>query len=280
MAMLKARVFVKELILFSGAQALGLIVAFRYLSYFKNSGVVPDLNLQFSLTDIIFMSVFLLLFIFLAVRKNRVSQVFFRIFFWLVVFSGSQALFFAFVPPFWALIAAVLLVVLMVKVSRVWLQNLGVVLGVAGIGLVVGLSLTPLTAVFILAILSVYDIVAVYFTGHMVKMAEGMIRAQAIFGLVIPSENSGFKEKMADIKPGEQFMILGSGDVALPLILISSLTRISSVQAWFVAGFAVLGLLITHLLFVSQKQRRPMAALPPIAAMSIIGYLVTNFFMH
>lgn len=274
--MFKAGIFARELILFSVAQTLGLVTAFRYLSFFKDGGFVLDTNLHFSFADIIFMSFFLLFFIFLTLKNNHASRIFFRISFWLIIFSGSQTLFFVFMPPFWSLVAAVILVVSMIKTSKVWLQNLGVILGLAGIGSFVGLSLEPLTAVFVLAILSVYDIVAVYLTGHMIKMAEGMIRARAIFGLVIPSENSGFKEKIADIQPGEQFMILGSGDVVLPLILITSLARVSSVQAWVVAGFSALGLLITHLLFVSQKQRRPMAALPPIAAMSIIGYLVVR----
>ena len=71
-------------------------------------------------------------------------------------------------------------------------------------------------------------------------------------------------------------MILGSGDVILPLLLAASLVRISVSQAAVVVVFACLGLLITNLLFTSQKTRRPMAALPPIAAMSIIGYLVAS----
>ena len=71
-------------------------------------------------------------------------------------------------------------------------------------------------------------------------------------------------------------MILGSGDIALPLILIISVARASFWQAIVVAGFSLLGLLVTHLIFVNQKVRRPMAALPPIAALSIIGYLLAS----
>ena len=81
---------------------------------------------------------------------------------------------------------------------------------------------------------------------------------------------------MKNVTPGEGFMILGSGDVALPLVLAASLVRTSLTQASVVAVFSLLGLILTHLIFTNQATRRPMAALPPIAAMSIIGYLVTS----
>ena len=133
-----------------------------------------------------------------------------------------------------------------------------------------------MVAVWVLAVLSVYDIIAVYFTKHMVKMAEGMIASKAIFGFIIPLQSSGFKEKISAVQPGENFMVLGSGDIVLPLILTVSVARVSFLQAIFVAVFSVFGLLATHLIFVNQKERRPMAALPPIAALSIIGYLVSS----
>jgi len=46
-------------------------------------------------------------------------------------------------------------------------------------------------------------------------------------------------------------------------------------QAVITSLFSLIGLFITHLIFVNQKSRRPMAALPPIATLTIIGYLVS-----
>jgi len=275
--MKSANIFLHELILFSLTQLLGIFVAYRYWFYLMPEGLATEVDFKFSYADIFIILIFLLVFILISVKKGRAAGVFFKIFFWLVIFSGSQAVFYSFVPSFWASVFALVLVFLMSKVRQVWLQNLGVVLGIAGIGAIVGLSLEPMTAVFILVGSSVYDIFTVYLTGHMVKMAQTMIQAGAIFGLVIPSDFSGFKEKMSGVQPGERFMILGSGDVALPLILTASLAVFSLWQALAVAGFSMLGLLITHILFVKQKERKPMAALPPIAAMSIIGYLITSF---
>ena len=69
-------------------------------------------------------------------------------------------------------------------------------------------------------------------------------------------------------------MILGSGDIGLPLMFAASLVSTSLWAAVVVALFSVIGLFVTHVLFLNQQQRRPMAALPPIATMAIIGYLV------
>lgn len=275
--MTKIDLFWKELALFGLAQAVGIAVAYRYLIFFKPQDLMPTGDWSLDYADILIVSVFLLIFIFFTVRKTKASYIFFKLFFWIIIFSGSQAVFSTFLSDIFSLAAAVLLVFLIAKIRRVWIQNLGVILGIAGIGAAVGLSLTPLTAVFVLVILSFYDIIAVYFTGHMIKMAEGMIKARAIFGLIIPGRASGFKEKIGNVEPGEKFMILGSGDIALPLVLAVSLVRISILQASIVAIFAAIGLFITHKLFVSQKERKPMAALPPIAAMSIIGYLLASF---
>ncbi|HEY4484246.1 MAG TPA: presenilin family intramembrane aspartyl protease [Candidatus Paceibacterota bacterium] len=267
---------VKGLILFVSAQILGLLTAQRYLVALQSANLSIS-GLRFSFWDIFVSSVVLLVFIFFAFRRGRPSRIFFKIFLWLVIFSGSQVVFWAFLPPVTALIAFISFLVLISTIPRVAIQNLAVILAITGIGSMLGLSLTPMTAVILLALFSVYDIVAVYFTGHMVKMAENMIQSKAIFGLVIPNKFSDFKEKTGNMKLGEQFMILGSGDVALPLILVSSLVGVSLVQAWIVAGFAVVGFVITHFLFINQKERKPMAALPPIAMMSILGYLITSF---
>ncbi|MGD0976945.1 MAG: presenilin family intramembrane aspartyl protease, partial [Minisyncoccia bacterium] len=102
--------------------------------------------------------------------------------------------------------------------------------------------------------------------------------SRAIFGFIIPSSVKDFGNRMQTVQPGEQFMVLGSGDVIFPLIMTVSLVRTSLTQALIVFVFSLLGILATHLIFVNQKIRRPMAALPPIATLTIIGYLVSRLF--
>ena len=152
-------------------------------------------------------------------------------------------------------------------------------LGIAGISSIFGSAISPGMAVVLLVALSFYDILAVYWTKHMVYLARGMIESGAIFGFIIPFNVRDVFYRKTDVKQkvGEKFMILGSGDVGLPLVLVSSIVAVSIKQAVVVSLFALGGLFLTHLIFINQGVKgRPMAALPPIATMTIIGYLISS----
>jgi presenilin-like A22 family membrane protease len=47
--------------------------------------------------------------------------------------------------------------------------------------------------------------------------------------------------------------------------------------ALFVAGGALVGVLIMQWLFLHQKRQAPMAALPPIAVCAILGYAIAIY---
>lgn len=270
----KFSLFVRVLSLFLLTQVLGVWVAVKLLSQLP--AAVANIS-EFAAGDLIYIVGFAAVFFFAAYKFPRFSAVFYKMVLSIIIFSASQIVLSIWLAPIPALAGGLAALALFWLYRAVWVQDLVMLLTLAGIGAVFGLALTPLTVVIILVILSFYDIIAVYKTGHMVKLAETMVRARAIFGFVIPAAASGFRENITRVQPGEEFMILGSGDVVLPLLLAASLARISVSQAAVVVAFACLGLLITNLLFTSQKTRRPMAALPPIAAMSIIGYLIASF---
>lgn len=271
---LKINLWLKELLLFGATQVLGVAVAKRYLFGLAEFSDIPAISFRFGITDFVISAAIIGLFVWATIRRDKAGRIIYRLFFFLVIMGGGQIIFSAFFSPLITLWLTVLLIVAMITVKQVMAQNVLVMMAIAGVGLVIGLSVTPLMAVWALLILSFYDILAVYVTKHMVRLAEGMVEAGAVFGFIIPMQFSGWRESVRQVKPGDKFMILGSGDIALPLILAVSLVRISMVQAWTVAIFSMAGLFCTHLLFVNQKQRRPMAALPPIAMMAIVGYLV------
>lgn len=262
--------------LFGLTQILGIAVAWRYLS-FSGITIRPAVSLRFSLTDFVLIAAFLGVVVWASIKRNRSSRFFFRVFFLLILWGGIQIVLGSFFSPLPTLALSVLLIVGLLSARRIVAQNILVLLAIAGVGAVIGLSLTPTMAVIALLLFSFYDIFAVYISRHMIKMAEGMIASGAIFGFVIPAAWRDFYCPAREMKPGERFMILGSGDIALPLVLSASLTRTSLTQAAIVTAFSFLGLFITHLLFVNQKKRRAMAALPPIAVASIVGYLTALF---
>lgn len=202
---------------------------------------------------------------------------FLRLFFLLALFSGTLITASVFITDTWALIFSLFLIFIYIIWPYVWLHDLVLVLTLPGIAALLGASLNPWTAVFILIIMSVYDYVAVYKTKHMVRMAKAMISGRAIFAMIFPEHWQGFKLHLNEARPGEGFMMLGTGDFVFPLIMAASAYAVSPVAAWLVFSFALLGLLLMHLIFVFQKVRRPMPALPPLAAFAILGFLIASF---
>jgi presenilin-like A22 family membrane protease len=133
-----------------------------------------------------------------------------------------------------------------------------------------------MVVVLLLIVFSIYDIIAVYKTKHMIKMAKEFIEAKAIPGLILPQKFSEVSVPLKEVKMGGRFLVLGSGDIIFPLLLVSSLVPEGIKKSFIVAFFATLGLLVSISIFLSQKTRKPIPALPPIALFSIIGFLITR----
>lgn len=199
---------------------------------------------------------------------------FLRIFFLFALFVGIMITFGAFTSQTLAFILSLVLIFSYVMWPYVWSHDLILILTLPGIAALIGVSLNPWTVAVLLIVMSVYDYVAVYKTKHMMKMAKTMIASRAIFAMIFPEKIKDFKEHLDNAHPGEGFMMLGTGDFVFPLILASSAFALNSLAPWLVLSFSLIGLLIMHLIFFYQKIRRPMPALPPLAAFSIIGFII------
>jgi presenilin-like A22 family membrane protease len=92
----------------------------------------------------------------------------------------------------------------------------------------------------------------------------------------LPQKFSEVSASLEDVKMGGRFLVLGSGDIIFPLLLVSSLIPEGIKKSFIVAISATIGLLTSIGIFLSQKIRKPIPALPPIALFSIIGYLITR----
>ncbi|HVZ11228.1 MAG TPA: presenilin family intramembrane aspartyl protease [Candidatus Paceibacterota bacterium] len=273
----KLKLFLRECALFAPTMALGLFAAYRMLVL--NPGMPALKAPAFSLADITLLAAIVALFL-AGLRFGRFGRLILLFFFFLIVWAGAEAVFETFVPVPIDLVLSVGCLVLFAAWRSVLVHDLVVGIALAGLGAAIGISIMPSFALVALIVLSFYDIIAVYQTGHMVRMAQGMIQSGVIFGFLIPEETKLFlaPRRQAHDQIGAEFMILGSGDIALPIVFAASIARESIVRAGIVAGFAVIGIFVTHVLFINQRQRRAMAALPPIATLSIIGYVLTILF--
>ena len=210
------------------------------------------------------------------VKFEKEKGTIFKILFILAVLLGGLLFLETWLPEHLSLIFIFVLIFWWLKKPSVLIQDLLIILGIAGTGSILGLSLNPLTVVALLIIFLIYDFIAVYKTKHMVRMAKAMLESRAILAIVIPPNIFGFRESLEKIQPGGKFLILGGGDIAFPLIFSVSLIPSGIFNSLIVALFSLIGLFASFWFFTKQKERKPIPALPPIAFFSIIGYLITK----
>ena len=269
------KVFAFEAFLFSLTLALGIIASLKLNRILEVQEVsLPAISFWHFLLYFILATSFILLISFFGKFKKG-KGILFKGIFILVVFWGGAFLLSLWISAIFALFLMGILIFWWLKKPTILVHNLCIIFGIAGIGSILGLRLEPLIVVALLIILSIYDFIAVNITKHMIKMAKEMIEMGAILALVVPPKISDFKENLKEVKPGGKFLILGGGDIAFPLLLCASLVPEGILNSLTVALFALFGLFFSFWLFTSQKIRKPIPALPPIALFSIIGFLIT-----
>ncbi len=168
----------------------------------------------------------------------------------------------------------------------VWLHTAVMVLTMAGTASIFGPLFSPWTFVIVMLIISVYDFLAVRF-GYMVWMADRLSETSSLPAFIIPRSNEDwksnlgtftFKEEAQKEKAERQFSVLGGGDIAFPLIMVVSvLFSMGFGRSLIVAASTFVGLALAYLLQAKVWKGKPMPALPPISAATIIGFLIAYF---
>jgi presenilin-like A22 family membrane protease len=269
------RILFWEVFLFALTFVLGISTAYRIniIAPPPKIEATPSFFYQFILSTAFAVAIILL--IIRLIKSGFKKKVLFRAIFLLAFFFGSLLFFEVWLGEPISLILLLFLVFLWIKMPNIFTHNLLLISGMAGLGSFLGLGLTPETVAILLIIFSVYDIIAVYKTKHMVKMAKEMTEAGALPGLILPSRVSELNTPLEKISLGGNFLILGGGDIVFPLFFSVSALQGGIIKSVIIALFATFGLLASFWLFFRQKERRAIPALPPIALFSIIGYLIT-----
>jgi presenilin-like A22 family membrane protease len=143
---------------------------------------------------------------------------------------------------------------------------------VAGISGSIAVGLSPNALVILLTLLAFYDIVAVYATKHMVRMFRGLVSRGVMLAFVLTRLKR--EDLLAPPERPSAAMLLGTGDVALPAMLVASSLRLGTAPAVGTALGALLGFVLMFALFLGQERRRPMPALPPIALGAVLGHFI------
>jgi len=170
---------------------------------------------------------------------------------------------------------------------KMWLHNLLLLVAVASMASVFGRIMSPWTAMILLGIFAVYDLLAVRF-GFMMWMANKMSQSAALPAFVLPRRIGELQTKISHVelnevaatKPEERdFSVLGGGDIAFPLMLTAS---VFFARGWWAslltALFCMVGLYGAYFLQRTVFKGKPVPAIPPIAFMGLLGLIVAYAF--
>jgi len=267
-----------EILLFLFCQILGILVARK----FQISGTAPQVFPEDSFLSFVFfififgLSTVIFFFLILFLRRPKI---FLKVIFSLTAFLGTQISLGAFLPNFLVYPLTILFVLFWYIFSNVFWHNFLIILTTSGIGSFLGVSLKPETVLLIFIFLSIYDIIAVYKTKHMIRAIKPMIDSKVVFGIIVPQKAKNFLFPLKDIKIGDQkekFFLLGSGDLILPTMLSASFASTNLLKSVVIIFFTLLGLTMGFFVFL-KLEKRSMPALPPLALGGVLGYLFAKF---
>jgi len=190
-----------------------------------------------------------------------------------------------YLPLPFAITIAVIVGAVWFLMPLVWLHNLVLILAITSLGAVFGRFITPWTAMLVVLILAIYDFLAVRFR-FMTWIADRLAKIDALPAVIIPKDYYGWslnlkqtgvmdllEAKSADRK----YSILGGGDIAFPCLLTASVYFAQGLTPGIViAVFGLLGLISAYSIQAIFLKGKPIPALPPIAAFTLVGLLIIS----
>lgn len=144
------------------------------------------------------------------------------------------------------------------KRKNLFVTNTTLIFAIPGIGSWLGASLAFTPSLILLLLLSVYDLIAVFGTKHMITIAE---------------ESRNKIPLMVGVPVGERILALGTGDLTIPLVFTVSVLRDTTLMDAVITGVGGLIALILLFTYVTNKKNVMLPALPPLAVGLITGYL-------
>lgn len=201
-----------------------------------------------------------------------------KLWFFLAVFSTMSIAFSAFIDHTLAAILALTLALLKIYRPITIIQNLTEVFIYGGLAAIFVPIINIFAAFMLLILISIYDIIAVRHTKHMIKLAKFQTKSGIFAGLLIPYDGGEKIAAKKGVKKTARIAILGGGDIGFPLIfagvamkglMLHNPELIGFLKAIIIPIFVSLALL--YLLLMSKKDRF-YPAMPYLTVGCILGY--------
>jgi presenilin-like A22 family membrane protease len=259
--------------LFLAAQFIGLAIIDHYLVGDLPFGIdKPEINEDFSYISIAISLIFVTLLALLLIRFKAVKV--WKAWFFIASLYLLTIAFSAFFTQIVALIGAIAFTSLRFFRPSLVSHNIVELFVYSGIAAIFVPILSVLSMSILLIIISIYDMIAVWKTKHMIKLAKFQAKAKTFAGLAIPYArktitNKKTKEKQ---KVFTKTAILGGGDVGFPMLFAGVLLKTSGfLDASLIAIFSAIALFV---LLTMSKKNKFYPAMPFISAGCFLGYLI------
>ena len=264
------------IILFLAVHILGLFVAHHYSLLDLQLSVFGDPNSIYNALFIVGYILFLTMMI-LLMKKLFKSGKYIYLFEFFALFFAMGLVFETFLPFLHAYFLSGILLFFKNQFEsekiKLWFNNLVLGISLAGAGTLLGLGLGLVPIIVLLFLLAVYDIIAVFYTKHMVSLAKLIISKKVSLIFLLPSKKRVYR--------------LGGGDFAIPLAVSASLFNIlirkfslitTLIPIFFVWVAAILGMLITFYI-LDKKKINALPALPIQVFLMILVIVISYFIL-
>jgi|TARA_B100001971_G_scaffold157299_1_gene146938 presenilin-like A22 family membrane protease len=205
-----------------------------------------------------------------------------KLWFFLAVFFTMTVAFAAFIPQTIAAILAFILAIIKIYKPTTITQNLTEIFIYGGLAAIFVPVINLFSVFALLILISIYDIIAVKHTKHMVTLAKFQTKSKVFAGLLIPYE--GKKGKIAAKEDGimqnkgAKIAVLGGGDVGFPLIfagvvmkdlMLGNPESVAFLKVLIIPVFVSLALFY---LLVNSNKDKFYPAMPYLTVGCIVGY--------
>ena len=211
-----------------------------------------------------------------------------KLWFFLAVFFTMAIAFSAFIPQKIAAMLSFALAVIKVYKPVPIVQNFTEIFIYGGLAAIFVPVINIFAAFMLLIIISIYDIIAVRQTKHMVTLAKFQAKTNVFAGLFMPYGQGKASAKEQGIIPGKdngRIAVLGGGDIGFPLLFAGVVLKELMLESAFPLGFLksliipVFATIALSYLLVKGEKDKFYPAMPYISAGCFLGYLTVFMIM-
>jgi len=273
---MQKRFLLVPLSLFVISNFLGILVALQFLT----TEIVekPAVANETPLSGVYFFGMLMIATGIMLLLYKLKANFLIKVWFFIALFSTQFIFFSAFFNLIFAIAISVVLSVIRIFSKNLALRNLIYIFSFSGAGAFFGALMGLIPSLILIIFLSIYDIVAVNFTKHMISLAKAGYNTDTLMGFVYPKKS--FKEKSKNKKAekkekgkiGEDMGLIGGGDIIVPMIFSIALLKVFGLFASI--SSIIFSALFLSILMIKMREGKVYPAIPAVCSGALVGFLV------